>query len=224
MSNLDQRLSLSEGDEKIFREVERKVMSAITAGDPRIAFDFGKRLVRKSMINGVAAAKLLWELNSKWDLFRAAAIDDNFEDVVFAEMGYAPATTRKYVRMWDQLFIDGSVPDDIRQALFGQPIKNLLLLGPSVSDDLLSEEELWEAAHAIDRNELRKILRDATGGRTSSKLALYGVLNMDNGDLSCYTSEGISKDVGFLNIHSDDPDVQKFTQKIVRKVGIQERN
>ena len=66
MNELDQRLTLSESDEQIFRDVESKVMRSITAGDPRIAFEFGKSLIRKSMLHGVAAAKLLWELNSKW--------------------------------------------------------------------------------------------------------------------------------------------------------------
>jgi len=53
---------------------------------------------------------------------------------------------------------------------------------------------------------------------------MYGVLDMGTGDLHCYKGDDIRREVGFLNVHSEDPDVQKYIQRLVRKDSIQERN
>jgi len=222
MSNaLDQRMKISEEDKEIFRTVETKVHSAILHGDPSIAFDHGKELGRKAMLNGVAVAKLMWELSTKWNLFN---IDETFENEVLAQWGYSPATTMKYVRMWEQTFNNPDVPEYIKDSLYGHPINNLMALGPALSEGLLSEDEMERAAKAHDLKTLKDVIKGAGGGSgTSAKTAIWITIE-GNGDITAY-QDGERFPLGYLDMQTEEipPFAQKAIDRIIRESDIREK-
>lgn len=171
MADIDQSVALSDSELTLLDYVSEIVTKSVTAGDPVPAFGFGKELVRSGQIRGLALAKLLYEMKSKWSIFQAAGIEDNFEDVAFEHVGRSPETILKYTRMWESIFANPEVSEDDKKRLMGKDIKELLLL-PAIIREGVDKETMDKLLNASDRDSLRDIIKGERGDRTSSSNAI----------------------------------------------------
>lgn len=179
---MNEIINLNEQD--VFGDVTDVVKRAITIGDPLIALEFGSRMKKMVAVHGLALADLLYQLKSNWHLFQAAGIEGELEDLADVHMDIRPATTKKYIDMWKNIFANGEVPDDIKGILTERPIGDLLLLTAAVGEGSLSGEDLKAAALSADKQALREYVQHARGLQTSAKTAItLCVAMVDRGNM-----------------------------------------
>ncbi len=215
----DQSLLITPQEFELFQDVEKIVSDSLIQADPRPALDFGRRLRRDGQLKGLALAKLLSCLNKNWALFQTTGIEERIEDIVFVEMGISPQTTRKYVNLWEDLFENPSIPQDIKTKLFGKSIKSLLLLRAAARD---GDDVDWEQiAHAENGAEIRDIVRGVRGPMTSSEASIIIVMDRDGVLYAKKGSEDERHPLGRLNIGGmDDPVIDRAINRLVERSGI----
>lgn len=180
-SPMTQPVRMTDEEMGIFKDVDEVVGKSILIGDPVLAFEYGSHLRRRQAIEGLALAKLLYRMNESWDLFRSAGISDDLTTMAHVQMGIPPETSKKYLRMWESVFANEGITDDIKKILMGRPIGDLLLLTAAAREGSLNDEQMMAAALAPDRNSLRDIIKDARGEHTSAGTAVrIMVVRADN--------------------------------------------
>jgi len=183
----------------VFSSVDDVVRDALASKDPTIATYYGRHLRSNVAVQGTALAKLLWGLNENWAEFQAHGIDDDFYSFVESQEVASPATARKYVRLWDAVFANPTIPDEVKKRLLTMPTKTLLLL-PALAED---GEANWEAiAGATDHQEVRNIVREARGEATSSASALLIRFDLRSGQLSAKRGDEMFVPFGLLNVQA----------------------
>lgn len=226
----DQNIALSDAELAIFGTVDEIVLKAITAGDPVPAFNFGGELVRSGQVRGLALAKLLYEMKSKWSIFQAAGIEDNFEDVAFAHVGRSQETILKYTRMWENVFMNDGISAEMKRKLMGRDIKDLLLL-TAIAREGISDEKMQELVSAPDRESLRDLIKGERGERTSSsnaiRLFLQRTENRTFPEGTLYARNGATTVViGSLDLGNESGDesgvAEKAITRIIQSAGIVE--
>lgn len=229
MAGLDQEVQITDTELKVFDTVDSVVSKSVTAGDPIPAFTFAGELIRSGQIRGLALAKLLYEMKSKWALFQQAGIDDNFEDVAFAHIGRSAETILKYTRMWENIFANDGISEVIKRKLMGKDIGDLLLMTATIREGV-DDKTMSKLLNAPDKNSLRDIIAESRGGdRTSSSNAVRIFIQLrDEGKYprGCvYVKQGNeSHIVGTLDVDSDDELVKKAIARITNSSGIVEVN
>jgi hypothetical protein len=212
-------------DMTYFNTVDDVVGRSIAAGDPLIALEYIQGLQRDWLIKGLATAKLLYRMKQAWDLFRAAGIDDDFENVVEATTGYKPATVNKYINMWDSIFENDDLTEEIKTQLAGKPIETLLLLTAAAREGSLDQSDWDHIAQSSDIKDVRSRIREKRGEQTSSRMAkLPSLFYRDTGGrvrgTLIITVDGDQKVVGFLNMDTGDDDVDQYIQKMINSLHI----
>jgi hypothetical protein len=134
MTENENEIYLQEADLEVIRIVDEVVNRSLITGDIRMAMDFGRSLRRNHQVQGLALAKLLYEVENRWVEFSTDGIEGDYVDIIQAELGIAPSTTKKYVRLWGTLFDSDAVPAEQQRMLMNKPIKGLLLL-PAAAED-----------------------------------------------------------------------------------------
>ena len=206
---------------EIFNDVDRVIKNALASYDPTLAAYFGRHLRSNVAVQGTALAKLLWGLNENWAEFQKNGIDDDFYTFIESQEVASPATARKYVRLWDAVFANPSIPDDVKQRLLTMPTKTLLLL-PALADEGKAN---WEAiAGATDHQEVRNIVREARGEATSSASALLIRFDLRSGQLSAKRGDEIFVPFGLLNVQAmeSNPTIQAAINRIIENSHIME--
>jgi hypothetical protein len=200
---------------ELFAEVDRVIVRSITAGDPLIAADYGTTLIRKARLKGLALSKLLHGLQSNWSTFRAAGLDEEFEDFAYTYLETPPETSRKYVGMWRGIFENPNVPADVKQQLQMKPIEHLIMLTAAVEEGSIDADDLREAA-VSDKEGIRSMVRGARGEQTSSKTAIRRFIQMRDGDYPAGTlianCNGEWAIIGMVDLNPD----AEFAKKAVR--------
>lgn len=163
---------LTQEDMNAFKEIDDILGRAVAMGDPMIALEFGRRLKKGAALKSYALAKLMYRLQEAWNLFTASGTNDDFYTMVEDYIGNPPETTKKYVRMWQAVFENPRIPDDIKKLLLGKPIADTLLLTAGAADGSLDNEALQRAALAEDNGALKEIIRQKRGDVTSSGTAV----------------------------------------------------
>jgi hypothetical protein len=190
----------------LFARVDDIVVRSISAGDPLIAMDYGLSLKRSAQLKGLALAKLLHGLQSNWQMFRAAGIDEEFEDFVYAYLSIPPETSRKYAAMWQGIFMNPNVSEDIKLQLQTKPMEHLLLLKAAVEEGSISDDDL-RTATILDREGIRDMVNKARGMQTSSKIAVRRYIQMRDGDYPAGTviagRNGDKEIIGVLNMEPE---------------------
>lgn len=141
-------------------------------GDPRIALHHVRGLTIKVKVQGIAAARILYELYKEWETYQAAGVDDDWENVAPSESGLAVETCRKYRDMYGWLFDNEKVPDEIRERLPNLPVGALLLVGPAARDGDLDEEGWKSVVSATSKRDVSDVIHGARGRRTSAARSL----------------------------------------------------
>jgi len=175
---IESPVSINSDDLKVFDEVDEIVSRSLMTGDPLMAFEHGNGLIRVSKLKGYALAKLLFKLDRQWDLFQSSGMEDDLKTMAYVHMGIKPATTEKYINMWEAIFENEGIDDETKHLLSGRNIGDTLLLTAAARDGSLDPIEMKEAALAPDRSSLRKIIRDKRGEKTSSGTATMLYLAM----------------------------------------------
>lgn len=220
---------LSQEERQAFDDVDSIISRAVTIGDPLLAFEYGTKLRRRQEVEGLALAKLLYRLRESWNLFEVAGISDDLLTMAEMEMGVRPATTKKYIDMWESIFENAGVPDDVKAILAGRPIGDLLLLTAAVGEGTLVGDDLKSAALAGDKSELREFVTKARGLRTSAKSAIRIFLNrVDRSGMKAgtlFAKQGDTREVldfrAYVNGEASDL-AEKAINRIINAAGIQE--
>jgi len=161
--------------ENIFNQVDNVIALSISTGDPLLACDFGTKLEQVARVTSVALAKLLFKLYDSWDIISAGGVEDDYFNFVEAHMGYRPSTVRKYINMWEGIFEYSDLTDDVKDALAGKSMRELLKLVGAIRDGSLNETEI-QAAIISDEQGIREIVRRARGEQTSSNSSIFILL------------------------------------------------
>ena len=214
---------LKSPDLKLLTDVDDVMHSAVMTGDLTGLLEFGRTIKRGQQIQGLAAAKLLYMMKDRWHLFQAAGVDDNFEDVVFAEIGYTPQTTSKYVRAWESLFENSQIPDETKMRLMGKPIKWLLRLPAAIAD--LDDEDkmddfISKVANAASLGEIQNLVRGVRGVQTSAKNRIIIRWDKRDGRLTAIQGDGTIATIGYMN--AIDSVGIKAVRRIIDRAGIVE--
>lgn len=225
-NNQDQPIALSQLDMKMFDEVDSIIASAVTAGDPLVALEYGKDLVGSALMRGLALAKLLYRLRENWEIFKAAGTDDSLEDMAYAHIGRSPETVTKYIRMWESVFENDDIPENVKKQLMGRSMPELLLI-TALAREGTTPETLEEIAHAPDRDAIRDIIKRERGGATSSKNSVYITIEMREGATkpkgTLTAVFGKERTIfGTLDVDSADEFVQKAINRILNSAHIKE--
>ncbi len=166
---VEQPIKITAKQKEIFDDVEGAVQQAIMVGDPMVAFKFGTDVISGIGIRGYALAKLLYRLNESWAIFTASGITDDLFTMAEVYMGIKPSTTQKYMRMWEAIFENDEIPEDVKSLLMGRSIKDTLLLTGAARDGTFDAEELKEV---VMSGNLRDRIREKRGEVTSSSSAI----------------------------------------------------
>jgi hypothetical protein len=220
-----QSVYLTDNDLQIFIEVDEILKQAVTIGDPRIATQFGYQLYKGSRLQGVALAKLLHGLQDRWDIFEVSGIQDDFYSVMLSEIGTAESTTRRYVNMWDSIFMNPNISDDAKKELLGKPMKTLLLLPGLAHDEIEGKVSVdWSrVANMEGQTEVREYVRDIRGIATSSSTAVYTQLEVRTGRMIARRDGEEPVVFGLLNMDKMvDEKVKIAIERIIRGIGMQE--
>lgn len=224
-SPYEQPISITEYELAEFDIVDNVIEASIIMGDPERAFEYGISIKRSAAIKSYALAKLLYKLRDTWHNYH---IEGEFEDVVYERMGTPKETTKKYVRMWENIFANQDIPESTKRILMGRPIRDTLLLTAAAKEGM-TLEELRNAALASDHASLRDMIATARGAQTSSSnaLRLYVVTREDHsqyppGTLLCKRGSGVYKPMGLFSIEDSDEDVQQAIARYLNSTGTQE--
>lgn len=217
----DQMVVLTGAEQKVFSLVDQAVKKAVKSGDAQILIDHAMLLRRQGQVSGLALSKLLYEWREVCEDLGMEKSD--WADAVSAETGLSLQTIRKYSEMWQHIFTKGH-PQDILSRLAGQPVQNLLLIAPAAKEDQLRTEDWERLSEAVDRTEVKEIIREIRGNKTSSgsgliiRLTRDGVLQARRGDM-----EYIG--VGYLNLEERQGSeiVDAAISRILRAAGIIEQ-
>jgi hypothetical protein len=220
-NGVDLAVMLTPGDKKIFDMVDEIVEQSIVQGDIQPAMSLGKSLRRSIQANGLALAKLLYRVREAWEVL---GDDNDLYEIIYAEMGVASSTVHKYINMWDAIFANPNISDEIKSQLEGKPIKALLLLTAAAREGEISKED-WECvSDATTSSEVRSIVRDLRGERTSSNQAIVLELNMTSGILMARKGDQYDV-VGMLNVglRQESNLIEASITRIVNSANIMER-
>lgn len=218
---------LKDADKQMFETVDTVVARSLATGDPLIALEFARSMQREGLLRGLAIAKLMYKIKQSWNLFEVAGVGDTFESIVQTQNGYSPETVEKYIRMWEGIFENPDIDDELKHQLSGRPISDLLLLTAAAREGSLSSEEWSRVAVAPDSHTVRDIVRKARGDTTSSKTAVIPRIQMradgtfPRGALYVYEN-GNPVLFGSIDVDTDSEAAKKAIARIINGAHIKE--
>lgn len=168
-------------------------------------------------VSGLAKAKLLWG----WEYWyketgQEEKRGDVFEDMVESETGTKPITTKRYVLTWGYIE-DLTIPKEVQE----RRMDDLVKISTALSQGYDFSKETWKKlARASNSSEVGEILREVKG-KSARKNGIQLVLTRD-GSVNLWKKDK-KKFVAYLEVGSDDEDVQKAVRRIIDNSGIQEK-
>jgi hypothetical protein len=207
-------------------EVDTILDRAIASGNPLIATEYGNQLSKAMAMKGVALAKLFSGMSDNWSLFRSAGIQEDFKDFVDAHMFIKGRTATKYADMYKSVFENEKVSQSVRDQLQGKPMTTLLLLTAAVREGSLDEDDL-EKVVILDHSGVHDLVRDARGEATNSHTAITGRLvqrdhsSYPKGAIVVFGGSEIEA-IGYLKLDPTTDAGQKFLQRIINRLGLED--
>lgn len=208
-------------------EIDTILDRAITAGDPLIAAEYGNQLSNTIRLKGVALAKLFFGLKSNWSLFRASGIEEDFADFIDAHMQVSGQTADKYANMYEAVFVNPQIPQNLKGQLAHKPMESLLLLTAAVREGSLDTDDL-EDVIVLDKSGIRQKVREARGDATSSRTYIYARLVQrehsvyPKGTVVAFDTEGHSEAVGYLSLDPKTEHGRKYVERIINTLGLED--
>ena len=231
-SSYDSVIRLYDYEIETLQQVDDWVIEAVEQGNPNIAFEHGRRIRRARQVEGLALAKLLYEMEALWnDENTPWPSDDDFVDVARDRLGYSSQTIKKYIKVWREIFAapkylleDESVviqlhDDDRFNHLLEKPIEALYGIATAVEEGQL-EEGHWEEIEMAPNKEaildVRRKVRKGGGGGTKR---LIIALDRD-GTLKRRRNNTPYKPIGFLNLELEDEISKAAIRRLINGAGI----
>ncbi len=206
----DVSIPITDSDLSTIDQVSDIVNRAIGQNDPSVAFAYARTWNKTFILRGVALAKLFYELKQRW------VWDVDFYQAVRSEVGIQTDTVNKYLTMYEALFTDPKMSDEMRRKLIGKGIEQLLML-PAVWRES-SNEDKEALANTATRSELREKVRELRGVATSSETAIIVRYHILDGRIDCKQgTTGDWKVIGFLKNTDDDPVVKRAIERLTEK-------
>jgi hypothetical protein len=216
---LDQEIVVKDVARAALSYVDLLVDEAIASGKEELIADFVRDQKASMHISGLSLAKLLYRWREAREMFGIS--NDDFEDRVFEQTGISPQTTRKYVLVWETVFVKASLPEAIENALLGKPMQGLLLLPAAVQEGQLDDEDWEEIASAPDPASIKEVVRAKRGKVTNSHTAVTIYLKRD-GTLIAHQGEE-QEAIGYLNLNTELACGAAAVSRILREARVVER-
>jgi hypothetical protein len=220
-NGMDMEVILTPSDAKVFDLVDEVMDMAVAQGSVDPVVSMVRSLRRSMQASGLALAKILFCLSESWDIIGG---EDDMYEVVYAECGIARSTAYKYINMWGAVFNNPAIPEEVKTALRGKSMRSLLLLTAAAREGEIDDSTWENISKATTSSEIRGLVRDVRGERTSSHTAIVLELNMKSGVLTARKS-GVVEVVGVLNVSLRDTAdlIDASIQRIVDACNIMER-
>lgn len=143
--------------------------------------------------------------------------EKDFYSMVEVQSGVSRQTLEQYVETWEAI---QQVPEQYREQMLQQPIKNLKMLGSAMEQGVDPTDKTWSRlVEAPTFHEFASVLHDE--GLPSRKTWLQLSIDSVSGDIYALTNEG-QVFVGWLDVVSqkDNPTLQKSIKRITRSSGM----
>jgi hypothetical protein len=161
--------------------VDDLIQDALLKGDPSEAFGYIRQVRALGLIKGFGVAKVLYETHANWARFRAAGIDDEWDNVAPAMSGLSMQSCRLYRDTYQDLYANPNVPEWIKPILAGKSFDAQRALRIPARDNELSAEDWEQVRDAVTFEEVRDIVRGVGEPRGRANTALYMWLERGTG-------------------------------------------
>lgn len=171
------------------------------AANPQEIYDTLTQLQEFGKVSGIGQAAALY--SAKGILAGQAPTSEEgeayFEELIFANVGYAPETIRRYLLAWEFMEdIEPRINEGLWELYLNRPVSDLIALGQTTKEHgPLSHQALQEIAKSEDTVSLRKRIRKAIGEKESENNALTYRLQPD-GTLEAWQYDKMEI-LGFIN-------------------------
>jgi hypothetical protein len=211
---------IDQNDLEVFHQIDEQVEKSLITGNVLSILRFGHGLRRTMQVQGIAMAKLLSMVEKNWSLYTQAGVDEDFYAVIYAELGYAHETVKKYIGVWRDVMENESVPEEVKQKILkGMPIQTLLLLPAAAKEGSLNWNDIADAAtHA----EVVEAVRKARGQQTSSKTRIVITMNGTTGALQAKREGEKPYNIGHLAVPYESDTAEEAIERILKQSGITE--
>lgn len=188
--------------------------------DFSIIADTVRSLTALHRASGIALAKLVFMGHSLWIGLNKGTTQQYFQ--FMAERSTVrQLTLERYHDAWNAV---QSAPDEAKELLLVQPMKNLQQLGSMIEQGFeVGDEQDWmELADTTRETAFRRLLHEKTGKSTNKN---FKFLMMDEmGNVFLYTALNTEpKFVFSLDLETDDDDLKKMHNRIINRLDIIEQ-
>ncbi len=214
----DTTLALTNKGVMALRDVDELLERARLMNSPIPVFREILDIRRSAQVMGVKVFMLLGRLEEQWKDF---GVDDDFISTAEVETGLSVETIRKYTRLYRQTFGNPSLTDMDKNKLAGMSTKALLLAAPALAEGEVNVDEI---VGAVTEGEVRDLVREKRGAKTSSENRVTILLDR-TGQLKCRRgSDGPFEVFGFLNFEKakTSPSIDAAISRLVGSAGIVE--
>lgn len=207
---------------QVIGKADDLITQALASNSPAMVFEEISFLRRDTQMRHVLIAKLLSDLEKNWKNIEGVDPSmDAFMEAATAETGLAARTIQPYIRMWRAIFENKKVPSTMRQTMLAWDMRTLNYIGPSAGDGTLDGK--WDdLKKCATPAEVKSLVRDLRGARTSSSSAVHIYLGRDGRLKTRRGSAGKYTDVGYLNVKTDDELALIAINRIINAAGIVE--
>jgi hypothetical protein len=190
--------------------IDNELIHLHDTGDINRATNILSMLDNIDTVSGHAKAKMLWGFSEWWSQNKP---DEEFSDHVESTTGTKTVTVKRYISVWKYIE-DYTIPKEIAE----RPMRELVPIAKTIAQGYNIGKEEWRKIKLCSNDrELADVLRKIKG-QAPRKSAKVIKLSRD-GSLNLWV-DNQKKFLGFLEIKSEDKDVQAAIEKIKLSAGI----
>ena len=216
-SSMDESVALvPSAQQDLFQKVDGLISTSLKQRDPLLALNGVSSLTGLERLVGLGKAKLLWSLESNWDLFQ---IEEDFHDFVTEHTSISRETVDRYILTWD-MYEEHRVPERLVPAIMGRTMRDQVEIAKIADRVELTAGDWKEIAATTNGHELTEVKRKLTGQKPRKSGLILRLRR--NGDIEAYDSDKKKHFVGFLERGKakDDPIIQRAIERLTRSTGM----
>lgn len=233
-SGLDQPVQVQNIVERV-AQVKSAIEQAADNGNTDAAFNVVGNLSQLQQLAGIGLATALYQMrlraedlelfgdDENLDMDDDVALETAFMATVFAKVGRAPDTIRRYIQVGKMLDELPKMSDDTKTMIMGRQMQDLIAVSQYQNEHgKLSAKQWKKVADAEDNVAVRKTLREFKGEPENSK-DLQIILRPD-GTLEAWL-DGQIEQIGFIRTRPEDLENtvrNKAVSRLKKRCRIQE--
>lgn len=196
--------------------VDEKVLGYIKDSDLDAATNMVLDMKRAAQLSGMSLAISLYYLEKYWERFET---DTNFFDELMVRTGFHRNTITTYTKVGKLLREEA--PEGVREQLSNLRVNQLIPIANAVAQGYEIGNETWQELVATeDEAAVREIIRDDVKESDPRESSLRLWVTRDGTIFAYKGKKSQQKYVGSLEVESDDPDVQKAVERIIKNAGM----